>query len=225
MGLGGISRTLFGGSKSTSGNKAYDYLKGQYGGSTGYTGEAGGAVSKLLGGDSSGFDAYKNATGFNFGLNEGLDGITGGAASQGLLRSGPTSKALVRYGNDYQQQYARDFISQYLGLGQLGLGAGQLIGGAGQTSKSTSSSGGLGKAIGSALAMFSDRRLKRDIQRLGTLKNGLPWYEFRYLWDAADEPIRQGLMSDDVRAVRPEAVVVDAHTGFDGVRYDLAMAA
>jgi len=221
----GLLQSIFGGSSASSGNQAYDLIKGAYSPAMRYTTDAGSAVSRFLGGDTSGFDAYKDATGFDWGAEQGSRGITGNAAARGLLNSGSTQKALVRYGNDYQNQFAKDYISQYLGLGQLGLGAGNLITNAGQVSSSSSDSGGLGKAIGAALMFASDRRLKRDIVRVGTIDNGLPWYTFRYVWDAPDAPIRHGLMSDDVRNVRPEAIMVDPASGFDMVNYAMAMEA
>jgi hypothetical protein len=45
---------------------------------------------------------------------------------------------------------------------------------------------------GSAM-MFSDRRLKRNIRRTGTVK-GYPWYEFEYVWGDKAE----GFMSDEI---------------------------
>lgn len=71
-------------------------------------------------------------------------------------------------------------------------------------------------AVGAALiAAFSDRRLKRDIQRIGTLPNGLPVYSFRYLWDDA---VHRGVMADEVRAVMPAAVHTH-ESGYDMVDY------
>lgn len=81
---------------------------------------------------------------------------------------------------------------------------------------------GLGSAA-MGLLPFSDRRLKRDIERIGTLENGLPWYRFNYKWDDAKTAPREGLMSDDVRKVIPSAVVIDGASGFDTVNYQLAM--
>lgn len=75
---------------------------------------------------------------------------------------------------------------------------------------------GLAGTLGSA--MLSDRRMKRDIERIGTLANGLGWYSFRYL--DSDEP-QQGLMADEVRQVRPEAVVTIG--GLDHVIYSRAV--
>lgn len=70
-------------------------------------------------------------------------------------------------------------------------------------------------ALAAALMYFSDRRVKRDITRIGSLPNGLPVYSFRYLWD---DKVRRGVMADEVRAVMPFAV----HThdsGYDMVDY------
>jgi hypothetical protein len=111
----------------------------------------------LLGGDTSGFQSYKDATGFDFMTEQGSRGITGNAAARGLLRSGATGKALANYGNQMQNQYAQNYINQLLGLGQLGLGAGGLLAQAGQTSTSTSKSRskpGLGGLIGGGLSLI-----------------------------------------------------------------------
>lgn len=61
---------------------------------------------------------------------------------------------------------------------------------------------------------FSDRRLKRDIRRIGKLANGLAVYAFRYIWGDQETV---GLMADEVKKVRPHAVVTIA--GFDAVNY------
>lgn len=90
----------------------------------------------------------------------------------------------------------------------------------GQLQQYNAQMGALGGLFGGVASIFSDRRLKRDIKRIGSLDNGLPWYEYRYIWDAETDPMRYGVMSDEVREVMPEAVVVDA-TGFDKVRYDM----
>lgn len=67
--------------------------------------------------------------------------------------------------------------------------------------------GALGQ-IGSAYFM-SDRRVKTDIQQVGTLDNGLPVYLFRY---RDGGPLQIGLMAQDVQAVNPDAV-----RDFDGI--------
>lgn len=73
--------------------------------------------------------------------------------------------------------------------------------------------------LGAAGIKASDRRLKRDIRRIGTYRNGLPKYSFRYRHGGR---CFIGLMSDDVRKVRPEAVTrID---GYDAVNYRKALA-
>lgn len=79
-----------------------------------------------------------------------------------------------------------------------------------------------GKLIGTALPfMLSDRWLKRNIISLGWIGR-LMLYQFNYVWDALDEPVRQGFMADEVQRVVPEAVAdVLGHSVVD---YPLAIA-
>lgn len=71
-----------------------------------------------------------------------------------------------------------------------------------------------------AYAYKSDRRLKKDIERVGTLDNGLPTYAFRY---HGDDKLYFGVMSDDVREHRPDAIK-QTPDGFDMVDYARAAA-
>lgn len=84
-------------------------------------------------------------------------------------------------------------------------------------------SGFAGSSAGSAAiaGLFSDRRLKEDIELIGE-ENGLNIYKFQYKKDHVDLPSGTwvGVMSDEVRKVMPEAVTVDA-TGYDRVNYDM----
>lgn len=62
----------------------------------------------------------------------------------------------------------------------------------------------------------SDLRLKEDVRQVGTTADGLPLYTFRY---RGQEGVYEGVMAQDVLAVRPDAVL----TGADGyylVDYD-----
>ena len=67
--------------------------------------------------------------------------------------------------------------------------------------------GMLGAGVGAAgsAAMMSDRRLKTNIDEIGTTPGGLPVYRFTYRGD--DTP-QVGVMAQDVLAVMPEAVVM-----------------
>lgn len=58
-------------------------------------------------------------------------------------------------------------------------------------------------SVGGAIAM-SDRALKENVARVGTLASGLATYAFNYIGDTVR---RFGVMAQDVLAVRPDAVV------------------
>lgn len=57
--------------------------------------------------------------------------------------------------------------------------------------------------LGSA-AIMSDRRLKRDIEQIGTLDNGLPVYSYRYIWGRKRHV---GVMAQDVIRAGIDAVI------------------
>lgn len=57
---------------------------------------------------------------------------------------------------------------------------------------------------GECLIGVSDARLKSDVRRIGTSPSGLPIYSFRYL---GLPRTYQGVMAQDLVALRPEAVV------------------
>lgn len=75
---------------------------------------------------------------------------------------------------------------------------------------------GLAGTLGGSY-LRSDRRLKRGIQRVGTLDNGLPVYVYEI-----DGHHEIGLIADEVAAVKPEAVKRMAN-GFDAVNYAQAV--
>lgn len=76
---------------------------------------------------------------------------------------------------------------------------------------------------GTGMGMASDRRLKCDIVRVGDHPAGFGLYLFNYkpaYQDALGAGRRFGVMADEVRHVRPDAVVEGAD-GFLSVRYDV----
>ena len=67
--------------------------------------------------------------------------------------------------------------------------------------------------------IFSDRRVKQNISKVGTLDNGLDVYSFQYIWGG---PQQIGLMAQDVEKVNPSAVVEDSN-GIKSVNYSEAV--
>jgi hypothetical protein len=63
---------------------------------------------------------------------------------------------------------------------------------------------------------FSDRRVKQDIERIGTTPGGLPFYRFRFVWS---DQIYRGVMADEVLEKFPEAVSRDESSGMLMVDY------
>jgi hypothetical protein len=59
------------------------------------------------------------------------------------------------------------------------------------------------KTGGEAFKAFSDQRLKKNVNHIGTRKDGLGVYEFDYIWGGARQI---GLMAQEVQAVYPDAV-------------------
>lgn len=131
--------SIFGGSKSSSSNKAYGTINSAFSPLLNYASKGASGIASLLGGDSSGLNAYKNAVGYDATAKMGSQGITGNAAANGLLRSGSTGKSLTSYGNTLSNQYANDYLSKLGTLAGLGMNAGSLLSNAGSTSTSSQS--------------------------------------------------------------------------------------
>jgi hypothetical protein len=127
-------------------------------------------------------------------------------------------------GYNYNQQLPYSMLNQYIQetMGNPGsststtspyfsntasnlLGAGSSIGGSALSAYMLSS------------MMQSDRRLKKNIVRIGETAKKIPLYVFEYIWS---DKKHVGVMSDEVRKIVPEAV----HTGmfgFDMVDYSM----
>lgn len=129
-------------------------------------------------------------------INEITALLSGSQVSNPASMSGPspqTSVGGVDYSGLVQQNYQNQLQSRGAALGGLF---------------------GLAGSLGSA-AIASDRRLKTEIKRVGTLDNGLPVYSYRYKSGGA---VHLGLMADEVEKLHPEAVV-EGHNGFKAVKY------
>lgn len=219
--MGDVFQGLFGGSsqKSQSGNNAYPYITSTFSPTanleTGTTGEMAGLLG-LGGGDPQAFQKYLNSTGYNFQLDSGSRAITNNAAARGLLDSGSTLKALTKYGQQVGSSAYGNYLGQLSDLAKTSLGAGSLIGNAGQYSKGSGSSdtGNAGKDLFALMALACDRRLKTNVERVGTLPDGLPIYAFDYVeGHGLPEGRRVGPMADEVADYQPWALgpVVDGY--------------
>jgi len=111
------------------------------------------------------------------------------------------------------QQYGQSASDLYTGMGNSIVAANQ----ARQANKGSMFNTllGAGAQLGGAYLM-SDRRLKEDIEHIGE-ENGFPIYKFRYIGQSS--PLI-GVMSDDVKKIKPEAVIQDSQ-GYDRVNYDM----
>jgi hypothetical protein len=224
--MGGVVRSLFGGSKSTSNsdNQAYPFLQGQLGGNIGMGNNAMGTLAGFLGignpeQSSAAQGSFKNfldSTGFNFLMDSGQRAITGSNAARGLMRSGDTGKRLQQFGQDLGMTKTNEFIQNLTNLGNYGQQSAATIAGAGQRSQSkgTQQSGIFNSLFPGGL---SDERLKNIHKQVGELDNGIKVYEFSY--KAWPKQRYIGVIAQDVERIMPEALGRKKE-GFLTVKYD-----
>lgn len=78
---------------------------------------------------------------------------------------------------------------------------------------------GLGSSlIGNWQNIFSDERLKDDIDEVGELPTGDTLYEYHYTWEDEDEPKHVGVMAQELEQRRPDFVTMHP-SGFRQVNY------
>jgi hypothetical protein len=101
------------------------------------------------------------------------------------------------------------------------LQAGGLVANAGQQSDSSSKGGSpstlgsIASTVGGIASIFSDRRLKRDIELIEREPDGLGVYAFRYVMSKVRV---LGVMADEVAKLRPWALG-PARAGYATVNY------
>ena len=110
-----------------------------------------------------------------------------------------------------------DFLGAATAKGQYdqGIYNAQLAAQSQMISAGIGAAGALGGA-GIGAAVKSDRRLKKNIKRIGTHVLGIGLYTWDYLWG---EPF-SGVMADEVEQVMPEAIVMHP-SGFKMVNYSM----
>lgn len=139
--------SIFGGSKSKSNNTNKNIVNSAFSPLMGQAVESNNRINAFMGGDTSGFDKFKDASGFDFEMFRGMDQIGSESSGRGVFRSGARDKAVMEFGNNMQNRFAQQYIENLLGQSGQAMGAGQLVANVGQESKS-SSSPGIGGMIG-----------------------------------------------------------------------------
>lgn len=131
--VAGIGTALLGNSASKKASKdakiGYDYLSANSvnQGSQQVGAAAQNHLAALLGlsGDpaaaEAAFNQFKDSTGYQFRMNQGVDAITGGAAARGLLNSGSTAQGITQYGQDIASAEFNNYMNQLLNQQQTGL--------------------------------------------------------------------------------------------------------
>lgn len=212
-------------SSGSSWNQAYPWLQGAFSPQMGQSAAAGTLLGTLLGfngqmDQEQAYGLWRNTPGYQFAREEGLRSIDGQKSGAGSFLSGDTLKSLMKYGTGIADQTYGSYMDRLTGQQGAGISIGQMLAGAGDrseqsasassqsTSKSKDSSvsteGGLFDAVGKVAGLFaSDRRLKKDIVKIGQLENGLNVYQFTYI-DGVGPCI--GVMADEVKNIQPEAL-------------------
>lgn len=119
----------------------------------------------------------------------------------------------------FQNRLALTGQASGTGIGLAGIGAGNgaldALTRTRLASGSSTSTGSRGVGLGEvgqlasglgALAAFSDRRLKVDYGTVGETRDGVPLHVYRYKGEDASDPLRLGVMADEVEQVNPRAV-------------------
>lgn len=173
------------------------------------------------GGAQAGYQNYLQNAGYAPAMRQMSQGVVGQGAASGLLRSGATAQALQTRGTELNNQFYNNYLQQLTGLAGLGNQAGGLVANTGQVSNSKSTGGGpsplgsIASTVGGIASIFSDRRLKTDVRKVGETADGLNVYRFRY---HGTKRWHEGVMADEVAAVRPDALGPEI-AGFQTVDY------
>jgi hypothetical protein len=121
-------------------------------------------------------------------------------------------------------QQATTSGADILGASQMGYNAKMGDFNAQQAAQQSFNQGLMGLG-GAGIMAFSDVRLKQNINRIGTLPNGLPFYSFEYIDAVQGHPLagkgtQVGVMAQEVEQVYPNAVIT-LDDGYKVVNYGL----
>lgn len=144
-------------------------------------------------------------------INEISALMSGSQVSQPSFANTPnTQVAGVDYAGMVNNNYNAQMQQYQAKLGQQNAMMGGLFGLGGTL-------GGAAMKYGLPMMAMSDRRLKSDIERIGTTVYGLPLYEYTIFGER-----QRGVMADEVREVMPEAVI-RLPNGYDAVNYSMLL--
>lgn len=178
--------------------------------------------------------------GYQFAMDQGVQALDRSAASRGTLLSGGQLRDITTFGQNLASTQFDKAASQLQAVSSLGENAAAQTGSAGSSAASaagsfqqaagTQSASGIAGAanqLGGLLqnsgfqslfngtGSISDPRVKEDVEEVGQHESGLTLYRYRL---RGSERKHIGVMSDEVRRVRPDAVR-RGQDGFDRVDY------
>lgn len=191
------------------------------------------------------FSDFQEDPGTQFLRDQGLRLVNTGAGATGGLGGGERLRELTKFSQGLALQ---DLSNRFNRLGAVtgtGLSAAQALGGASSGAASGISqaiqAGGAGKAAGitgqaaglrsgitdlafGGAALFSDVRLKTEINKIGVTKKGFNLYE--WTWNALGNALgltgtEQGVIAQEVMVSMPLAV--SEHNGYLRVNYSMVM--
>lgn len=208
----GLIKSTYGGTMN-NGTQAGNFLGNLLGTSGGAVGSAAGQIGQganqiaQAGGAQAGYQNYLQNAGYAPAMRQLSQGVTGQGAAAGILNSGTTARALQSRGADLNHQFFDNYLQQLSGQQNAGLQAGGLVANAGQKSTSTGGSpstfGSIASTVGGIASIFSDRRLKTAIRKVGEFADGLGIYTYQYIGQS--NRVR-GVMADEVEKLRPWAL-------------------
>ena len=136
---------------------------------------------------------------------QALGGTTAAATGLAGIEQNLRATETARYGIDKSFEASKYSADRQYQAARKGANA----------QKSSGMWSGIGSVVGGLFGLFSDRRLKDNIEKIDKLPNGLTVYEFNYI----DDPDTRytGLMADEVFMVMPEHV--GARDGYLTVNY------
>ena len=156
--------------------------------------------------------------------NAALGAVGAGRQEQGRLFGQATSSREQGYRqNISRRQQLYNELASLMGTAQIGKPAeldvmgpftqqyqGQInsvnAANANSAQRNAQTTGAVGSIATMLMSMFSDFRLKKDIEPIGRMSSGLPLYKFRYLWDKPHDPLHTGVMARETMELFPEAV-------------------